>query len=277
MVLCVRIFLEHEWSLRLILTMLLQLMGRRSQANTSQQMDRLHHPARWIGAQRHLFPAPSTTSDRQLLPHPTAELHRNHVCPSLPLPQSKPKPETNPILLSNKVQTQMLTTTSPFHISNTTSSVPYNCTINPYMNPWNIHASGDCATTLPLTLPVTNASPACQHAKTVTLTFPVQVRTDYGDNIYISGSIPELGNWDLSRAVPLNANSYTSAPNGDIWTGGDVKVAAGTTFQWKVVQKNADGTWLWECGENWFSTVDKYTCGQQTIGNNPTWMRCGNH
>lgn len=191
--------------------------------------------------------------------------------------KTKHKPRTDPLLLSNKAQTQMLTTTSPFHISNTTSSVPYNCTINPYMNPWNIHASGDCATTSPLNLPVTNASPACQHAKTVTLTFPVQVRTDYGDSIYIAGSIPELGEWELSRAVPLNANSYTSVPNGDIWTGGDVKVAAGTTFEWKVVQKNADGSWLWECGENWVSTVDRYTCGQQTIGNDPTWMRCGNH
>lgn len=202
--------------------------------------------------------------------------------PPAPLPQAYINSKTNPPPSSNNTPTQTLTTTSPFHFSNTTSTLPYNCTINPYMNPYNIHASGDCSTTSPLSLPVT-ASPACQHAKTVTLTFPIQVRTQYGESIYITGSIPELGNWDLSRAVPLNADSYTNEPNGDVWTGGDVKVAAGTSFEWKAVQKNRDGSWLWECGDNWKATVDSYTCGEQIIGNvqtngvQPTWMRCADH
>jgi hypothetical protein len=145
------------------------------------------------------------------------------------------------------------------------------------MNPYNIHASGNCETTAPLSIPVTNAAPACTHAKIVSLSFPVQVRTEWGDSVYITGSIPELGSWDLSRAVPLSADKYTSEPNGDIWSGGDVEVAAGTTFEWKVVQKNRDGSWLWECGENWVASVDEFTCGEQTVGNNPTWMRCGGH
>jgi hypothetical protein len=171
----------------------------------------------------------------------------------------------------------MITTTDPYHVSNTTAGFPYNCTINPFMNPYNIHASGNCETTAPLTLPVTNASPACEHAKTVSLSFPIQVRTEWGESIYIVGSIPELGNWDLSRAVPLNADKYTNEPNGNIWTGGDVKVKAGTTFEWKAVQKNKDGSWLWECGDNWVASVDEFTCGEQVVGNNPTWMGCANH
>jgi glucoamylase len=170
----------------------------------------------------------------------------------------------------------MILTSFPYHISNT-SSMAYNCTMNPYDNGYMIHASGNCVTTAPISLPITDASPACEHAKTVSLSFPVEVRTEYGDNIFIVGSIPELGNWDLSRAVPLNANEYTTQPNHMVWNGGDVEVAAGTTFEWKAVQQNADGSWLWECGENWIATTDKFTCGKQTIGNDPTWFRCGNH
>jgi len=170
----------------------------------------------------------------------------------------------------------MIITTSPYQVSNT-SSMAYNCTINPYDDGYVIHASGNCETTAPLSLPVTDASPACTHAKTVSLSFPVEVRTEWGDEIFIIGSIPELGSWDLSRAVPLNANEYTTQPNHMVWSGGDAKVAAGTTFEWKAVQRNADGSWLWECGENWVSTVDEFTCGKQTIGSSPTWFRCGNH
>ena len=187
--------------------------------------------------------------------------------------QSHPKLTT--LSTSDGTTTQTITTTDPYHISNTTAGFPYNCTINPFMNPYNIHASGNCETTAALTIPVTDASPACEFAKTVSLSFPIEVRTEWGDSVYIVGSIPELGNWDLSRAVPLNAEKYTSSKM--IWTGGDVKVKAGTTFEWKAVQKNRDGSWTWECGENWVASVDEYTCGQQVVGNDPTWMRCGNH
>jgi hypothetical protein len=78
--------------------------------------------------------------------------------------------------------------------------------------------------------------------------------------------------------VPLNADKYSDKPNGDIWSGGDVEVKAGTTFEWKAVQKNGDGSWLWECGDNYVSTVDEFTCGEQTIGGGaPYWFACGNH
>jgi hypothetical protein len=82
----------------------------------------------------------------------------------------------------------------------------------------------------------------------------------------------------LEKAVPLNADKYSDKHNGDFWSGGDVKVAAGTTFEWKPVQKNKDGSWLWSCGDNWVSTVDEFTCGEQVVGNGtPYWFACGGH
>jgi hypothetical protein len=183
----------------------------------------------------------------------------------------------NTLPSDDTTSSQMILTSSPYRLLND-SSMAYNCTVNPYDNGFQIHASGVCETSTPISLPVTDASPACTHAKTVSLSFPIEVRTEWGDNIFIVGSIPELGNWDLSRAVPLNADEYTTQPNHMVWNGGHVEVAAGTTFEWKAVQQNADGSWLWECGEeNWVSTVDTYTCGEQVIGNNPTWFRCGDH
>jgi hypothetical protein len=173
--------------------------------------------------------------------------------------------------------TQMILTSSPYHLSNT-SSTAYNCTIEPYDNGYQIHAGGRCGITAPISLPVADASPACTHAKTVSLSFPIEVRTEYGDNIFVVGSIPELGNWDLSRAVPLNADEYTTTqPNHMVWNGGNVEVAAGTTFEWKAVQRNADGSWLWDCGSNQIFTVDEFTCGKQSVSKYPVWFACGNH
>jgi hypothetical protein len=75
--------------------------------------------------------------------------------------------------------------------------------------------------------------------------------------------------------VPLNTGSYNDIST--LWTGGEVGVAAGTSFEYKYLQKNADGSLLWECGENRVATVSAYTCGEQTVGNDPDYFRCGTH
>ncbi|KAM0716477.1 hypothetical protein Q7P37_007922 [Cladosporium fusiforme] len=121
-------------------------------------------------------------------------------------------------------------------------------------------------------LPIATAGPACPHAKTVSLTFPVTIATEFGESVYVVGSIPELGNWDLKRAVPLNADKY--ATGNYLWDGGNVKVAAGTTFQWKPVKKTRSGRWHWSCNDNISTTVDRFTCGKQAVTEQPTYFAC---
>lgn len=160
-----------------------------------------------------------------------------------------------------------------------TSSQAYNCTINPFQNDYQIHAGGDCETTpgsSGLSVPFTTA-PACEHAKTVSLSFPVQISTEWGESIHVVGSIPELGGWDLSRAVPLDTDDYDNDTGhwsnyGSVWSGGDVQVAAGTEFEWKPVKKNVDESWTWYCGGNLKATVDEFTCGEQDVTEVPTWF-----
>ncbi|KAL9600100.1 MAG: hypothetical protein Q9179_003331 [Wetmoreana sp. 5 TL-2023] len=53
------------------------------------------------------------------------------------------------------------------------------------------------------------------NASAVTVTFDVREPTVYGETVYVSGSVPELGNWDTGKALELHAYRYTS--NNPLW------------------------------------------------------------
>ncbi|MGZ4652147.1 alpha-amylase family glycosyl hydrolase [Oryzihumus sp.] len=82
---------------------------------------------------------------------------------------------------------------------------------------------------VPVTFTVTNATP-----------------TNPGDNIYISGSIPELGSWSTDRNTAVGPLLTPNYPN---WFG-VASVPACTTFQYKFLKIAADGTATWENGAN---------------------------
>lgn len=71
--------------------------------------------------------------------------------------------------------------------------------------------------------------------------------TNYGDAVYISGNVAQLGNWDTSNAVPLNADSYTSSNN--LWSI-NVQFPTNTAIQYKYFVKASSGTIYWESGSN---------------------------
>lgn len=84
---------------------------------------------------------------------------------------------------------------------------------------------------------------------TVPVNFKVTKQTAYGQNIYLAGDASALGAWDLTKAVPLNANAY-SASN-PIWqTSAAVNLPAGKAFQYKYVLKGTDGSFAYENGNN---------------------------
>src|SRR6188768_3158365 len=69
----------------------------------------------------------------------------------------------------------------------------------------------------------------------ITIHFYLRFHSTYGQSFYISGNIPELGNNDVSKAIPIQ---YL---NDDYWQGSvDIKSSTGE-FEYKYILKNPDG------------------------------------
>ncbi|WP_310604609.1 alpha-amylase family glycosyl hydrolase [Anaerosporobacter sp.] len=73
--------------------------------------------------------------------------------------------------------------------------------------------------------------------------------TNYGSNVYLVGSVYELGNWDVTKAIGPLFNSTSSIGMYPTWFY-DVNVPAGTTIQYKFIKKDASGNVIWESGNN---------------------------
>lgn len=74
--------------------------------------------------------------------------------------------------------------------------------------------------------------------------FHVKATTNYGENIYVVGSIPELGSWDTSKSTEAML-----CPGYPEWYL-PVSVPAGTTFEFKFIKKDASGNVTWESSSN---------------------------
>lgn len=74
--------------------------------------------------------------------------------------------------------------------------------------------------------------------------FHVNASTNYGENIYVVGSIPELGSWNTSKCTEAML-----CPNYPQWFL-PVSVPVGTTFQFKFIKKDASGNVTWESSNN---------------------------
>lgn len=85
--------------------------------------------------------------------------------------------------------------------------------------------------------------------------FHVTAETEYGENIYIVGSIPELGNWDTDQCTEA-----MMCPNYPEWFL-HVSVPADTTFSFKFIKKDADGNVTWESNENRVFTSSSSSTG----------------
>ncbi|KAL5356598.1 glycoside hydrolase superfamily [Aspergillus floccosus] len=125
-----------------------------------------------------------------------------------------------------------------------------------------ITGSGLCgsssSTTLTTTTRTTTSSSsgsstsACVSATTLPVTFSEKVTTSFGENIFLIGSIPQLGNWNTGNAVPLSASGYTVT--NPVWSV-TVNLPVGTSFQYKYLRKKQDGSVVWESDPNRSYTV----------------------
>ena len=119
------------------------------------------------------------------------------------------------------------------------------------------------ATATVTSIPSQTTSTSCP--TTVVVTFNEIETTVTGENVYIGGSVAELGNWDTNSAVALSADAYTSSDH--LWRV-QIRLPAGLSFQYKYFKMEADGSIVWESDPNRQYTVP--SCAVTAIEND-TW------
>lgn len=107
----------------------------------------------------------------------------------------------------------------------------------------------------------------CIAATTIPVTFNELVTTKYGENIYLVGSISQLGSWSTSSAIALSSTSYTSS--NPLWTA-TINLPVGTSFEYKFIKKGTDGSISWESDPNRSYTVQT-GCSGTTATASATW------
>lgn len=135
-----------------------------------------------------------------------------------------------------------------------------------------VSGSGLCSSTPTSTLTTTTTAtpteavcaPGTATATVLPVVFEEKVQTVYGENVYIAGSIAQLGNWDPAKAVKLSADKYTAA--NPLWTV-TVSLPVGTSFEYKFLKKEPGGDVVWESDPNRQFTVPGGCEGEKkTVG-----------
>lgn len=96
------------------------------------------------------------------------------------------------------------------------------------------------------------ADTAVKRQSGVSVTFNELANTTFGESIVVVGSISQLGTWNAASGVALSSSKYTAS--NPLWSG-SVSIPAGTTFQYKYVKVETDGTFGWESDPNHSYTV----------------------
>lgn len=87
----------------------------------------------------------------------------------------------------------------------------------------------------------------------VKVNFDVVARTHWGQDVYVVGNTPELGGWGADGPgikLDTDAGTYPS------WKARDIELPLGSTLEYKVVKRSADGRVDWEPGKNAVLVVD---------------------
>ena len=85
--------------------------------------------------------------------------------------------------------------------------------------------------------------------------FHLNASTNYGENIYVVGNVPELGNWDVDKCTEALLN-----PNYPEWYL-PVSVPVNSTIEFKFIKKDSAGNVIWESGSNHVLTTSSDSCG----------------
>ncbi|WP_428964181.1 carbohydrate-binding module family 20 domain-containing protein [Micromonospora fluostatini] len=116
----------------------------------------------------------------------------------------------------------------------------------------NARTDGTTPTPTATPTPTPTATPTSSPSPTIpagATRFTVTATTNWGQEVYVVGSIPQLGNWNPGSGVKLSTGTSTYPS----WTG-TVDLPAGASFEWKLV-KIGNGQTVWESGANRVSTA----------------------
>ncbi|KAF9053168.1 glycoside hydrolase [Panaeolus papilionaceus] len=91
---------------------------------------------------------------------------------------------------------------------------------------------------------------------TVSVTFEENATTNSGENIFVTGSISQLGSWNTGSAVALSSTSNS------VWKA-TISFPASTAFEFKFIKKTSSGSVIWESDPNRQVTLN--SSGSQTI------------
>ncbi|KAH7355360.1 1, 4-alpha-D-glucan glucohydrolase [Rhexocercosporidium sp. MPI-PUGE-AT-0058] len=108
-----------------------------------------------------------------------------------------------------------------------------------------------------------NVTTSCQ----INVVFNVNASTYFGENIYVVGSSPDLGSWNLGNAIPLGAGGYSDQR--PLWSV-DTYLSAGETVQYAYVREQ-------NCGqapvyESVNRTLVLPECGSAKITKEDAWV-----
>ena len=79
--------------------------------------------------------------------------------------------------------------------------------------------------------------------------FKVNATTNYGENVYLVGSVSELGNWSTEFAIGPFYNNTETIATYPTWFF-DVSVPANSTIEYKFIKIDGTGNIVWEGGMN---------------------------
>lgn len=119
---------------------------------------------------------------------------------------------------------------------------------SPTATPTSTATSTPTSTATATATPTTTATSTGTSGSTVTATFNEYASTGTGTNVYVVGSVAALGNWDTGSAIQLSSSGYP------IWTKA-VQLPAGTSFEYKYIEKDASGNVTWESNANRSATT----------------------
>ncbi|KAI5366534.1 putative multicopper oxidase, type 1, carbohydrate binding module family 20, cupredoxin [Septoria linicola] len=110
-----------------------------------------------------------------------------------------------------------------------------------------LHEAGTAREATQLTPPrpitVNRRSNGRRQDPNVAVTFNQIIETAWGEAVRVVGSISQLGTWDTTQSIGLDAGLYTD--DDPLWSG-TVVIPAGTSFTYKYIIVRTDGTVTWE-------------------------------
>ncbi|KAH6722791.1 1, 4-alpha-D-glucan glucohydrolase [Leptodontidium sp. MPI-SDFR-AT-0119] len=108
-----------------------------------------------------------------------------------------------------------------------------------------------------------NVTTSCQ----INIVFNVNATTYFGENIYVVGSSPDLGSWDLGNAIPLGAGGYSDQR--PLWSV-STYLTAGVAVEYQYVREE-------NCGQSpVYESVNRTlvvpACGSAMVTREDAWV-----